>query len=152
VSTGPIDPRAVLHEVVERLRPAIENNGAILVLDTDDGSGTIEADRDALGQIVQNLIDNAEKYTRDAADRTVHVELRQVDGATVIAVRDHGPGVSPDLVPQLFEPFTRGRSPDQPAGLGLGLALARELAAAQGATLEYEAPTGGGARFVVTFG
>jgi signal transduction histidine kinase len=152
VSTGPIDARAVLDEVVERLRPAIESNGAVLVLEADEGSATIESDRDALGQIVQNLVDNAEKYTRGATDRTVHVELRPVDGATLIAVRDHGPGVPPDLVPQLFEPFTRGSLPDQPAGLGLGLALARELAVAQGATLEYETPAGGGARFVLTFG
>lgn len=152
VSTEPLEPASVLLELVDRLRPAIENNGAVLVFDDGGYTGTIDADREALGQIVQNLIDNAEKYTREAQDRTLRVELRRAGGATEIEVRDHGPGIPPDLARRLFEPFTRGESPDQPAGLGLGLALAHELAHAQGATLEYAPAEDGGAKFVLRFG
>jgi signal transduction histidine kinase len=152
VSTEPLDPAVVLAELVDRLRPAVENNGAVVAFDAGDYVGTVDADREALGQIVQNLIDNAEKYTREAQDRTVHVSLRRDGDATEIEVRDHGPGIAPDLARQLFEPFTRGNSPDQPAGLGLGLALARELAHAQAATLEHQPAPDGGARFVLRFG
>ena len=106
---------------------------------------------DAFGQIIQNLVDNAEKYSREATDRSIHVELRGDATAIEVEVRDHGPGVASDLVARLFHPFTRGTSPDQPAGLGLGLALARELAAAQGASLEYAPAAGGGSRFVLRF-
>jgi signal transduction histidine kinase len=151
VSATPIDPAASLAELVDRLQPAMESNGAILEFDAEGYSGTVDADREALDQIIQNLIDNAEKYTRGADNRTIHIELRRSGDASEIEVRDHGPGIAPDLARKLFEPFTRGGSPDQPAGLGLGLALARELASAQRASLEYTHAPGGGSRFVLRF-
>jgi signal transduction histidine kinase len=151
VSTETLDPASALEDLVRRIRPAVESNGASIELETPEGAGSIDADREAFGQIVQNLVDNAEKYTRDAPDRRIHVRLGQGEGATQIEVRDHGPGIDADLAGRVFEPFTRGNAPDQPAGLGLGLALARELAAAQGATLEYHPAEGGGASFILRF-
>lgn len=149
VNTTEIDPVEVLGEVVERLRPAIASNGATLEFDAEGFDGNLRADPEALGQIVQNLIDNAEKYSREASDRRLHLELRSAGDSVEIEVRDHGPGIAPELGRHLFEPFVRGKSPDQPAGLGLGLALARELAKAQGATLEHRAVPDGGTAFVL---
>ena len=151
VRTAVLDPVAVFSEIVDRLRPAIASNGATLEFDHTGFEGTIQADAEALGQIIQNLVDNAEKYGRASTDRAIQLNLRNV-GATVQGeVRDHGPGIAPELGRRLFEPFTRGTSADQPAGLGLGLALARELAKAQGARLDHVTPTDGGAAFILSF-
>jgi signal transduction histidine kinase len=151
VRTAAVDPVEVLSGIVERLRPATASNGASLEFDHSGFEGTVEADPEALGQIVQNLVDNAEKYGRESTDRGILLTLRKVGETIEIAVRDHGPGIAPELERRLFEPFTRGTSPDQPAGLGLGLALARELAKAQRARLEHVSPPDGGAMFILRF-
>jgi signal transduction histidine kinase len=151
VNLSDVDPVVVLSDLVERMKPALASNGATIKFDPADFEGTVRADAEALGQIVQNLVDNAEKYSRDATDRTVHLALDRTNGSVTMEVRDHGPGIAPELGRRLFEPFARGTSPDQPAGLGLGLALARELAKAQGAKLDHRTPAQGGAAFVLTY-
>lgn len=98
-------------------------------------------------RIVSNLLENAGKYAPEASS----VELwaaREDDERLVIGVRDQGPGLPAEERDRVFEPFARGRSvlPDSP-GVGLGLAIAREFARAQGGDLVYIAPPGGGAEF-----
>ncbi len=117
VTTALIDPVEVLSGIVDRLRPAIASNGASLEFDHTGFHGTIQADPEALGQIIQNLVDNAEKYGRKSVDRRILLTLRNAGAAIEIGVRDHGPGIAPELTRRLFEPFVRGSSPDQPAGL-----------------------------------
>ncbi len=151
VSLAEVDPVAVLSDLVDRMQPALSGNGATIEFEPHGFEGTVQADAEALGQIVQNLVDNAEKYSRNATDRTIHLALARTNGDVTIEVRDHGPGIAPELSGRLFKPFARGTSPDQPAGLGLGLALAKELAKAQGATLGHHAATGGGVAFVLTY-
>lgn len=137
----------VLCELADGARPTLERFGATLELDV---SRDLRAhfDRDALAQIVSNLLDNAEKYARRAADRTIR--LAAVDRGDVIevSVADRGPGI-PDSS-KLFHAFSRGMSGgDVPAGLGLGLALSRSLARAMGGDLEHRARDGGGSTFVL---
>jgi two-component system sensor histidine kinase KdpD len=108
-------------------------------------------DADAFARILQNLPDNAEKYTREAADRRVEVRARAGAGAVEIAVVDHGQGVPRRAARRLFRPFHRGaRRGDGPAGLGLGLALASTLARSMGGELAHRPTPGGGATFVLT--
>jgi signal transduction histidine kinase len=111
----------------------------------------VSFDRDAVTQILQNLLDNAEKHTRNAADRSVRVTLVRHDGGVTLTVRDHGPGLPEEVRRNLFEPFTRGEDNHAPAGLGLGLALVQAQAKAQGAEINYADAPGGGAQFTVTF-
>jgi two-component system sensor histidine kinase KdpD len=106
-------------------------------------------DRDALCEVLQNLLDNAEKYTRGCADRTVTVALERGGRRARVVVSDHGPGVPPENVRRLFRPFERGGDKDGPAGLGLGLVLCRALARAMDGDLDYEPAPSGGSRFVV---
>ena len=153
------DLAAALREVVERLRPAVEGNGARLELDLGalprgaDGLPTAGAlyDPDALDPIVQNLVDNAEKYGREATDRRITVSLVESGDRLALRVRDRGPGVSPRVAGELFHPFRRGEHPDQPAGLGLGLPLVDALARAHGAPPRWRNCEDGGAEFTVVF-
>jgi two-component system sensor histidine kinase KdpD len=105
-------------------------------------------------QILQNLLDNAEKYTRGSPDRTFRVSLGASDDGVALAVTDRGPGVDPALRRRLFRPFTRTRDPAAPAGLGIGLALVQALAHAQNANVTYTRVQQGGSSFtlVLPFG
>ena len=137
-----------LAELAERAQPALDRAGAVLELDVPPDLSA-RFDRDALARIVGNLLDNAEKYGREAADRTIGLTAREAGDTVEVVVSDHGPGVTPATRAQLFRPFTRGVSSDGPAGLGLGLALSQSLARAMGGELAYRASAGGGAAFVL---
>jgi two-component system, NtrC family, sensor histidine kinase PilS len=123
--------------------------GAVTVVDT---GVDIEADMDPthLHQIVWNLCDNAVKYASAAAG-AIAVELRcghlETSGRPFIEVADRGPGIDPQNVEKIFEPFFTG----QPGGTGLGLYISRELAERNGATLRYYPRLGGGSAFRVVF-
>ncbi|ODT78278.1 MAG: hypothetical protein ABS69_08135 [Nitrosomonadales bacterium SCN 54-20] len=87
----------------------------------------------SLGRALDNLIANAIQHTPRGGVVTVAAKKNTSDTAMILQVRDTGPGVSIDIEPRLFEPFTSGRR----GGVGLGLALAREIAVAHGGTACY---------------
>jgi signal transduction histidine kinase len=138
-----------LRELTERAQPALARAGAVLALDVAPAlSATF--DRDALARIVGNLLDNAEKYGREASDRTITLAARAAGSAVEVVVSDRGPGIAPPARARLFQPFARGVSGDGPAGLGLGLALSQSLARAMRGELAYRPAPDGGAAFVLT--
>jgi len=142
---------AAVREYLARLRPAFEENGARIELEIADELPPVRFDRDALFHILQNLLDNAEKYTRGAADRTITVRLAAHGReAVALTVADRGPGVPAAARPRLFRPFQGALDPNSPAGLGLGLALVASLARAHGGQVDLADTPGGGASFIVT--
>lgn len=144
------DLAAAVREEVERQRPALEEAGARLDLALPPTLPPVAFDRDALSHIVQNLLDNAEKYSREVEGRTIRVGLVAEDGHVRLSVEDNGPGVGRKLRGRLFRPFARGLHGDGPEGLGLGLVLVRELARGQGGDVTYHDVEPHGAAFVVT--
>jgi signal transduction histidine kinase len=144
VRVGALDEE--LRKLAERVNTALERAGASLTLDVASDLSA-RFDPDALARILANLLDNAEKYSRGAADRTITLATQVVANGVEVAVSDHGPGLSPDIGAKLFRPFVRGGAPDAPAGLGLGLALSRALARAMGGELTHRVNPGGGAVF-----
>ena len=109
----------------------------------------VHADRDRLGQIVANLVENAKKY----ATARITVAARIVDSSAMLWVDDDGPGIPVADRPHVFERLYRGeRRPVRAENSsGLGLAIVAELAAAMGATVAAEEAPGGGARMVLRF-
>ncbi len=145
------DLAATIRDCVTRQQPALEANGARIELVIADELPGVAFDRDAVAQIVQNLLDNAEKHTRSAADRTIHVALATNHDGVALTVADHGPGIPQRVRRRLFRPFARGGNSDAPAGLGLGLVLVRALARAHRGRIDYSDAPNGGAVFTVTF-
>ena len=87
----------------------------------------IQGDAGRLGQVFVNLLANAVEHA--AASPTIDVTVRRSGSVAVVEVCDHGPGIASNVLPQLFQPYTRlGQKPS--AGLGLGLYLAREIVTA----------------------
>jgi two-component system phosphate regulon sensor histidine kinase PhoR len=146
------DLGAWVAECVDRARPALEQLGARVDLAAPDESVVAAFDRDAVAQILHNLLDNAEKYTRRADDRTIHVGLESLaDGRVRLSVRDHGPGLPAELRGRPYRAFSRPESAESPDGLGLGLAIVRALAIAQDAEVGHRVPDSGGCEVSVVF-
>jgi signal transduction histidine kinase len=122
----------------------------LLVISTLPEDCTVNTDAAMIQQILGNLIDNARKYTRDAADKRIWVWARPGPGnAVVLEVEDRGAGVPLDERKTIFKPFRRGEHAESKAGgVGLGLALAKSWAEVLGGTLScHPAESGAGACF-----
>ena len=134
VSIANADLANVVRDVIAALGPGLQANGATVTLHS---ALVVNArfDRDAVTRIVGNLLDNAEKYSRNAG-REITCTIAATTAGVIVRVSDQGPGVRM-ATRNLFKPFTRGTAPDSPAGLGLGLALSRTLARAMAGDLTY---------------
>jgi len=110
------------------------------------GESTAHVDPDAVGQILGNLLSNVEKYASDG--HRVEVEIKD----DRMEVRDHGPGVPPEDLRRIFEPFVRlgDKLSDGVTGTGIGLTIAGELARLQGGSLDVERANPG-LRFTLRF-
>ncbi len=107
----------------------------------------VAGDERLLRRAVRNLLENARRYGGDA----VQVQLKRQAGRAELAVKDRGPGVPEALRERIFEPFFRlpGHA-EREGGVGLGLALVRQIAERHGGTVRCEARAGGGSRFVLS--
>jgi signal transduction histidine kinase len=110
---------------------------------------TVRGDRDALKQVLLILLDNARKHT--PADSPIDLTAAVTETQVSLSVTDHGPGISADISPHIFERFFRGDAARTGPGTGLGLAIARELTAALGGSIEVSSRVGQGAVFTLTF-
>jgi PAS domain S-box-containing protein len=135
---------------VETAMPAANLKDVAIVAETGDEDVSIVADPDRLQQIVWNLLSNAVKFTPKGGRVSVRTFR---DGTDVcIQVSDTGEGIRPDALPFLFEPFQQADASTtrRHGGLGLGLAIVRQLVSAHGGTVNaHSEGSGQGATFVV---
>jgi signal transduction histidine kinase len=129
------DMRLVLERAMELSRPQIEARQHYLELDAGTEPLWVRGDEDRLVQACANLLDNAARYT-PSGGRIVVRATGTARGPSIL-VRDNGRGISPALLPRIFEPFVQGeRSPDRTeGGLGLGLALVERIVSLHSGTI-----------------
>jgi CheY-like chemotaxis protein len=128
----------------------MEARGHSLLLDLPDDELAVQGDEVRLVQVVQNLLDNAAKYTPHGG--RIEVRARRDARGIMVSVKDNGVGMEPDMLRAAFELFRQGRQGlDRPeGGLGIGLTLVRRLVALHGGTVEaLSAGPGKGSEFVV---
>jgi signal transduction histidine kinase len=150
VSLDSLELAALVDEVVESFAPLAGTRGTT-VRTTHSGHAVALADRDALRQVLLNLLDNAVKY--GPAGQTVTAGTRITgDGRVQLWVDDQGAGIAARDKARVWEPFRRlDRAVEAGiSGNGIGLAVVRELVTAQGGTVTVHDAPGGGASFVVT--
>jgi two-component system, OmpR family, sensor kinase len=143
---GPVDIAALAESAADRCRVLGERDWE---LDLEPGA-TVHGDEAALEQVLLNLLSNAVRHTREGD--SVSVAVSADHGHVTIAVADSGEGIDPDLLPSLFDRFTRAdsaRSRDT-GGAGLGLAICHAIVDAHGGTISVTSTPGHGATFVVT--
>ena len=139
-----LDLSVVAAEVAEDARAASGRPQGIAVSLAPDLE--VEADDEEIRRIVSNLVDNAMRHGRGHGP--VRVQTRLIDGQAAVEVADSGPGIPAADLDRIFEPFYRVRSDaDAPAGNGLGLAIAADLAARNGGRLTVDSHPGEGATF-----
>ncbi|MCA1247131.1 PAS domain-containing protein, partial [Massilia sp. MS-15] len=152
---APVGMRAVVQEAVEQVRPAIEARRQKLAVHLPPSWAAVEGDKARLVQVVANVLGNATKYTPEACAIDLRAEVRGKGerGALVISVRDEGIGMEAELTGRVFDLFAQAaRSSDRSqGGLGLGLALVRNLVELHGGAVGCSSPgPGKGSTFVVT--
>jgi len=143
----------VVQEVAELLRPHVQAQGFELHAEVAADLLPVRFERDALMQVLWNLVDNAVKYARDTSPKRIELGCRQHGGDVRVTVRDHGPGVPARYLGKIFEPFYRGESEltRRSKGTGLGLALVRGLVERMGAQVSGGNAAGGGFAVDITF-
>ncbi len=146
----PVDLATVVAEAVDVIRPAAEAKRITLALALDATACRVLGDADRLRQVLWNLLSNAVKFT--PAGGVVRVTLASDRGHARVTVHDTGQGIRPDFLPFVFERFQQGdtTSTRKHGGLGIGLALVRELAELHGGRAEADsAGEGRGSTFTV---
>jgi two-component system sensor histidine kinase AtoS len=141
----PLDIREPLGQAVEFLRPAFDEKRIALAAACGDEPRTIIGDSHELEALFVNLLMNA--YEATPPGGRVSVELAVSGGTTVVHVADSGPGIPPEMIEHIFDPFITSK----PRGSGLGLTISAGIAAAHHAKLLGTNLPGGGALFKVEF-
>jgi PAS domain S-box-containing protein len=147
---APVPVAPVIRQALDAVGPAAEAKRIDLVLDVDPFAGSVTADAGRLQQVFWNLLNNAVKFTRLGG--RVTVRLARVARVVEIAITDTGIGIAPEFLPHVFTPFRQAdaRFGRQYGGLGLGLAICRQLVELQGGTISATSPgPGEGATFTV---
>ena len=145
-----VDLPAVIEHALDAVLPAAAAKSIRLQPILDPRGGPVVGDPDRLQQVVWNLLMNAVKFT--PRNGRVQLYLQRVTSHVEIVVSDDGPGIPPEVLPFIFEPFRQGDSSSTRAhsGLGLGLALVRHLVDLHGGSVTARSDgAGGGATFVV---
>jgi signal transduction histidine kinase len=143
--------REILQNAIEIAQPLIDLRNQRLVVNLPEKEIRLHADAARLAQVFSNLLNNAAKYT----DEQGRIELgARLDDHTVsVQIVDNGIGISPDLLPRMFQMFTQADSSIErqiQSGLGVGLALAKRLVEMHGGAIEAESEgLGFGSRFGV---
>lgn len=141
----PVKLAGLLDAAVQGVAPAAARKHQELRVEHAASDVWLRADPLRVGQIFNNLLTNAVRYTPERGRITLSVRL---EGAiALVTIRDTGPGIPPDLLSHVFEPFVRGTTVEK--GLGLGLPLALGLAELHGGTIEAQNSPEGGAQFTV---
>jgi CheY-like chemotaxis protein len=146
----PIDLAGVLRAAVEAVRPAAEARSIRLDCHLDPRGGPVQGDAGRLQQVALNLLSNALKFTPNGGSVTVRLERE--GPSAVVRVSDTGEGLDPAFVPHVFDRFRQADSSirRRHGGLGIGLAIAKELVELHGGTISAASDgPGRGATFTI---
>ena len=147
----PVNLASVIETATDAVRPAAEAKNIRLKMLLDPQAGLVSGDPDRLQQIVWNLLTNAVKFTPEGG--RVEVRLERINAHVEIAVSDSGQGISAGFLPHVFDRFRQADQTTTRAhgGMGLGLAIVRQMVEMHGGTVRADSPgEGQGATFTVT--
>jgi signal transduction histidine kinase len=145
---APLELGPLVERVAETLQPRAAEQGSTILLDIRPDACEISADAHLLTRAIDNLIDNAIRYS--GPNSTIWIEVLAAAGTIVLSVADDGPGIPPEDLPNVFTPLFRGESSRnrKTGGAGLGLTIARNIFTAHGGTLTARNRTPHGAMFI----
>jgi len=133
-----LDPVDFVKELIERLANQVRRAGFEISVATEGDPLPARIDRDALTQILINLIDNAIKFSKTAETKKIVLTVSQINSECCVRVRDFGPGIQRQQMKKIFEKFYRVESEltRTTSGTGIGLSLVKMLADSMGAEVD----------------
>ena len=143
----PVDVLEVVKTVVERVKQDARAAKLTIRSEGTEDPETLLGDSTALDELFGNLLDNAVRYT--PAGGTVTVRVEADPAAVAVTIRDTGPGISPEDLEHIFEPFYRGQAQKNIPGTGLGLPIVKAIAEGHGGRVDLETALGKGSAFRV---
>jgi len=142
----PLDLKALLEKVAPQYERLIEKKKQSIILDVPQTLPVIKADRSRLGQLLSNLLSNATKFSPE--EGSITVRARSEGSELVVEVEDHGSGLSEEEQERVFKPYHRVEQDRQRfAGLGLGLAVSKQIVEAHGGRIWVKSQLGSGSTF-----
>ena len=138
-------------KVIERFRLLVDVDGVLIKENIENDLPLLMLDAEAYEQALLNLLDNAVKYSRE--EKVIEISARLEDDSIIVAVADHGIGISKKDSEKIFEKFYRSPIPDgrKIPGSGIGLTLVKEIIEAHGGTIKVESKIGKGSTFILSF-
>jgi C4-dicarboxylate-specific signal transduction histidine kinase len=140
-----------INDIVESslmmFRQQLKSHGIMVEEQLAENLPTIQADEVQLEQILINLITNAREALSEQDDRLLTIVTAQQNGVVQIQVADNGPGIAPEQLPHIFEPFHSNKE----KGVGLGLYISKDIAQDYGGTISVDSTPNVGTKFTVSF-
>jgi signal transduction histidine kinase len=133
-----VDLRVVVDAAVEAIAVTAGARGIKVITEVAASCPPVQGDAARLQQVVANLLGNSIKHSD--CGTTVHVSVDAVAAGVRIVVRDEGHGIAPELLAHVFEPYRQGEDRAAGSGLGLGLAIVRQLVELHGGRVEASSP------------
>lgn len=149
--TGPVPLAEAVSDVAAMLQAAADERGLRFAIPDRDAAVVAIGDADRVRQILLNLVMNALKYSPTDGG-TITLTYRALGDTAIVRVSDTGPGIAPDQLERIFEPFVQlpAGPADRRGGVGLGLPISRDLARAMHGDLTVESTVGVGSVFTLT--
>ena len=140
-----ISPATLIKSAVPDLTPLVEANDGRLVTDISAELPDVAVDLRQIGHVLSNLVSNAARHSRPGED--VVLSAKPIDKSVRFSVLDHGPGIPQEFQPRIFERFFRVPGTENSTGVGLGLAIAKEMIVSHGGRIGLQSTSGNGSEF-----
>ncbi|MCK0207494.1 PAS-domain containing protein [Starkeya koreensis] len=144
-----VDVRAAMEAAAEGVRDRLAEGDIRLSIELQNAAGSFRADAKRVRQILYNLLSNAVGFAPDGSAVTLSAERHE--DKVVFRVRDHGPGIPPEIGTRVFDRFESHTAGSRHRGVGLGLSIVRSLVALHGGTVSIGPAQGGGTLVTCTF-
>jgi NtrC-family two-component system sensor histidine kinase KinB len=148
IELQPVRAEQLVREAIEEVDAAYRDKGVTLEWDVPSDIPMVQADVDRIGHVFSNLLSNALKYTPSGG--RVRVSAEQDADVVRFVVEDTGAGIPAEHLPKVFERFYRAPGQHGRSGVGLGLAIAKEIVEVHGGGISVQSKVGQGSRFNFT--
>ncbi|HEV7951804.1 MAG TPA: hybrid sensor histidine kinase/response regulator [Candidatus Saccharimonadales bacterium] len=144
-----VDVVSLINDVIKEQRETFDSRNQTVIFEPKNKNMCLHFDRDTIRMVIENLIDNASKYS--GMDKTVTVKLDEAHNEARITIIDKGVGIKPEDQDKLFEKFSRIENPlsMQVGGTGLGLYWAKKIIDLHQGRVTFESQVGEGTRFTI---
>jgi two-component system, NtrC family, sensor histidine kinase KinB len=140
-----VSPGALIEEALSDLRSLAEAHDSRLVADVAPDLPEVAVDSRQIGHVFSNFVSNAARFSK--AGEEIVLSVKPVGKAVRFSVLDHGPGIAKEFQPRVFERFFRIPGTEESNGVGLGLAIAKEIVVSHGGSIGLRSTVGEGSEF-----